>query len=40
MKALESLGGLALGVASLLVLVVGSIFAFGSVGRYLKAKGM
>ncbi len=40
MKPLEFLGGVVLGGVSLLVLLVGSLFAFGSIGRYLKAKSM
>ena len=40
MKALEAIGGVALGSVSLLILVVGALFAFGSLGRYLKAKNM
>jgi hypothetical protein len=40
MKALEALGGFALGVVTLVVVAVGSLVAFGSMGRYLKAKNM
>ncbi len=40
MKALEFLGGVALGGVSLLVLLLGSLVAFGSIGRYLKVKSM
>jgi hypothetical protein len=40
MKALEFLGGVALGSVSMLVLLVGSLVAFGSIGRYLKVKNM
>ena len=40
MKALEVLGGIALGGVSLLVLLLGSLIAFGSLGRYIKAKSM
>jgi len=40
MKALEVIGGVVLGSVSLLILVVGAIFAFGSMGRYLKTKSM
>jgi hypothetical protein len=40
MKALEVLGGVALGLVTLLVVGVGSLFAFGSIGRYMKAKSM
>jgi len=40
MRALEFLGGVVLGTASLLVLLVGCIFAVGSMGRYLKTKSM
>ena len=40
MKALEFLGGVVLGSVSLLVLLLGSLVAFGSIGRYLKAKNM
>jgi hypothetical protein len=40
MKALEVVGGFALGVATLVIVFFGSIFAFGSMGRYMKAKNM
>jgi hypothetical protein len=40
MKPLEVLGGLALGAATLVVVLIGSAFAFGSIGRYLKTKNM
>jgi hypothetical protein len=40
MKVLEVIGGVVLGSVSLLILLVGAIFAFGSIGRYLKAKSM
>jgi hypothetical protein len=40
MKALEVLGGIALGGVSLLILLVGSLFAFGSMGRYFHTKSM
>jgi hypothetical protein len=40
MKALEVIGGVVLGSISLLILVVGSFFAVGSLGRYLKVKRM
>jgi hypothetical protein len=40
MKVLEFIGGVALGGVSLLVLLLGSLVAFGSIGRYLKAKSM
>jgi hypothetical protein len=37
---LEDIAGFILGLLSLLILFVGSIFAVGSVSRYLKAKSM
>jgi hypothetical protein len=40
MKALEYIGGVALGGVSLLVLLLGSLVAFGSIGRYLHTKSM
>jgi len=40
MKVLEMIGGFLLGTATLLVLGVGCLFAFGSMGRYLKSKSM
>jgi hypothetical protein len=40
MKALEFTGGVLLGGVSLLVLLLGSLVAFGSIGRYLKTKSM
>jgi len=40
MRALETIGGFLLGIVSVLILVVGSLFAVGSIGRYLKTKNM
>ena len=40
MKFLEVLGGIAIGLVSLLILGVGGLFAFGSMGRYAKNKSM
>ncbi len=40
MKVLESIGGVVVGVVTLLILAVGALFAVGSIGRYLKAKSM
>lgn len=44
MKALEMIAevsaGVAIGLVSLLILVVGSLFAVGSMGRVLKNKAM
>ena len=40
MKALEVIGGAALGSVSLLILFVGVISSFGSMGKYLKTKNM
>ncbi len=40
MKYVESIGGVVVGVVTLLILAVGALFAVGSIGRYLKAKSM
>ncbi|AGA28686.1 hypothetical protein [Singulisphaera acidiphila] len=40
MKVLEVFAGLAIGVVTLLILVVGSLFAVGSMGKYIKNKSM
>jgi hypothetical protein len=40
MKPLEVIGGVVLGSVSLLILVGGALFTFGSLGRYLKTKSM
>lgn len=40
MKVLEVIAGILLGGVSLLVLLVGTLFAYGSLGRYLRAKAM
>jgi len=40
MKVLEFLGGAVIGLLSSLILVAGSIFALGSIGRYMKVKNM
>ncbi|SIN71143.1 hypothetical protein SAMN05444166_0325 [Singulisphaera sp. GP187] len=40
MKVLEVIGGLALGMVTLLILVVGSLFAVGSMSRYVRNKSM
>ncbi len=40
MKILEVLAGAAIGLVSLVILGVGTIFAFGSMGRYIHNKNM
>lgn len=40
MKYLESIGGVVVGVVTLLILAVGALFAVGSFGKYLKARSM
>jgi hypothetical protein len=40
MKVLEVLGGLLVGVVTLLILLVGSLFAIGSMGKYIRNKSM
>jgi hypothetical protein len=40
MRVLEFLAGVVIAVLSLLILLVGSIFALGSIGRYLKVRSM
>jgi hypothetical protein len=40
MKVLEVLGGAVVAVCSVIILAVGSVFALGSIGRYMKAKSM
>ena len=40
MRALEFLGGLVIAIISVFILLAGMIFAFGSIGRYMKAKAM
>ncbi|WP_406699279.1 hypothetical protein V5E97_10415 [Singulisphaera sp. Ch08] len=40
MKVLEVLAGLALGMVTLVILVVGSLFAVGSMGQYVRNKSM
>ncbi len=39
-KYLETIAGVVVGVISLLILLVGALFAVGSFGRYLKARSM
>jgi hypothetical protein len=39
-NAIEVIGGVAIGTVSLLILVVGALVAFGSLGRYMKIKSM
>jgi hypothetical protein len=40
MKVLEVLAGAVIAVLTVLILIVGSVFAVGSIGRYLKGKTM
>jgi hypothetical protein len=40
MKVLEVVGGFLLGAVTIVVVAVGGLFAFGSMGRYLKVKNM
>lgn len=40
MKVLEVIAGLAVGVVTLLILVVGSLFAVGSMGQVIRNKTM
>jgi len=40
MKVLEILAGAVIAVASMLILLVGSAFALGSLGKLIKAKSM
>ena len=40
MKALEILAGSVIAVASMLILLVGSVFALGSLGKLIKSKSM
>jgi hypothetical protein len=40
MRVLEALAGAIVAVCSVLILLVGSVFALGSIGRYMKAKSM
>ena len=40
MRVLEAIAGFVLGFVSLLILLVGSLVAFGSIGKYLRAKSM
>jgi hypothetical protein len=40
MRVLEAIAGIFIGLVTLLILVVGGIFAFGSMGRIVKNKNM
>jgi hypothetical protein len=40
MRVLEFLGGVVIGIVSMLILVVGALFTLGSMGRYMKIKSM
>jgi hypothetical protein len=40
MKALEIIGGSLIGLVTLLILAVGALIAFGSIGRYMKNKSI
>jgi hypothetical protein len=40
MRVLESIAGLCIGLVTLLILGVGGIFAFGSMGKYIRNKTM
>ena len=40
MKVLEAIAGVLIGLATLLILAVGALFAFGSMGRYVRNKNM
>lgn len=40
MKVLEVIAGVALGAVTLLILAVGSLFAVGSMGQYVRNKSM
>ncbi len=40
MKVLEILGGIVLGLLMMLTLLIGSLFAVGSIGKYYRNKRM
>jgi hypothetical protein len=40
MRALEAIAGFVLGLASVFVILIGMLVAFGSIGRYVKTKSM
>ena len=40
MRILEAIAGVMIGIVTLLILVVGGVFAFGSMGKYLRNKSM
>ena len=40
MKVLETLAGAVIAVLSVLILLVGSLFAVGSMGKYIRNKAM
>ncbi|HEX3447266.1 MAG TPA: hypothetical protein VHS97_03380 [Isosphaeraceae bacterium] len=40
MKVLETLAGAVIAVLSVVILLVGSIFALGSMGKYMRNKAM
>jgi hypothetical protein len=40
MRVLEAIAGFAIGVVTLFILVGGGIFAFGSMGKYIRNKSM
>ena len=40
MRILEAIAGVLIGIVTLLILVVGGVFAFGSMGKYLRNKSM
>ncbi len=40
MRILETLAGAVVAVISVFILMAGSLFALGSIGRYIKAKSM
>ena len=40
MRVLEAIGGVCIGLVTLLILGAGGIFAFGSMGKYIRNKSM
>jgi hypothetical protein len=40
MRVLEAIAGVCIGLVTLLILCVGGIFAFGSMGKYIRNKSM
>ncbi len=40
MKILEAVAGAAIALVSVLILLVGSVFALGSIGKYVRNKNM